>query len=291
MTPAMEAIGIGAAFCIAQTVTAFWIGPELVAVFGAIGALAAYAAVKAAARNRSPEAPRAAQAGGPGLILALSNYLVLFALVIITRVILPALGIDLLKHSPFLWQVQIGAHVWKIDWMSTPGTLLFLSTLAGALFNSLKMREVAGAFKETAWKMKSSAATIVTIVPLAYVMGDTGMIGAAAAVLAGAAGSFYPFFAPAIGGLGTFVTGSDTTSNILLGKLQKETAVRLGLSPEWICASNTSGATAGKMISPQSISVAAATTGIREEKMILQRTVFYFAVYLFVLGLFIAALS
>lgn len=290
LRPVIEAAGIGLAFCIAQTATAFWIGPELVAVFGALGALTVYAAVKSLSKKRSAPAAKTSPPG-PGLIFALSNYLVLFALVLMTRVLLPGLGIEWLKHSPFLWKVQVGAHAWKIDWLSTPGTLLFISAIAGALLNSLKAREVWGALAETAWKMKASTATIVTIVPLAYVMGDTGMIAAAAAVLAAGAGSFYPFFAPAIGGLGTFVTGSDTTSNILLGRLQKETALRLDLSAEWICASNTSGATAGKMISPQSIAVAAATTGIREEKTILQKTVLYFAVYLFVLGLFIAAFS
>jgi lactate permease len=84
------------------------------------------------------------------------------------------------------------------------------------------------------------------------------------------------------------VTGSDTASNILLGELQRETAVKIGADASWIVASNTAGATAGKMISPQSISVAAATIGLQsEERAIVRRTLLYCTAYSAVMGLFI----
>ncbi|MBF9227962.1 L-lactate permease, partial [Acinetobacter baumannii] len=73
-------------------------------------------------------------------------------------------------------------------------------------------------------------------------------------------GSSYVFLAPVIGALGTFVTGSDTNSNILFGKLQTIAASKIHIDPNWLAAANTSGATGGKMISPQSIAIAVSAT-------------------------------
>lgn len=74
-------------------------------------------------------------------------------------------------------------------------------------------------------------------------------------------GVLYPFFSPLIGWLGVALTGSDTSSNVLFGNLQKVTAQQLGLSPILMAASNSSGGVMGKMIDAQSIVVAAVATG------------------------------
>lgn len=71
------------------------------------------------------------------------------------------------------------------------------------------------------------------------------MIKSIALVLVMATGSFYPVISPLIGALGTFVTGSDTSANVLFGGLQVEAAKSLGTSPYWLAAANTCGATAG----------------------------------------------
>ena len=117
-------------------------------------------------------------------------------------------------------------------------------------------------------------------------MGYSGMINSIATVLVLVTGSFYPLIAPLIGALGTFVTGSDTSANVLFGNLQAEAARAAGANPYWIAAINTGGATAGKMISPQSIAIAVAATGLSgSEGKILSSTVKYCAVYLIILGL------
>jgi lactate permease len=134
--------------------------------------------------------------------------------------------------------------------------------------------------------MGKSAITIVAIVALAKVMGYSGMIGAIASVLVLITGDFYPLIAPLIGALGTFVTGSDTSANVLFGGLQVEAANAIGMSPYWLAAANTAGATAGKMISPQSIAVATAATGIiGSEGKILQATMKVCAIYVLIIGL------
>ena len=103
--------------------------------------------------------------------------------------------------------------------------------------------------------------TIASVLALAYVMnysGNTATLGLAFA----ATGALFPFFSALLGWLGVFLTGSDTSANALFGNLQVVTANTLGLSPELMAASNSSGGVMGKMISLQSISVAAAATGM-----------------------------
>jgi lactate permease len=222
------------------------------------------------------------------LLASGANYIILLCLVLATR--LP--DIRLLKELPFLVRVPLGAHSVAIDWLTTPGTLLLVSALAGGIIQRARIRDMLALFLDAASKIKYSALTIVSIVALAKVMGYSGMIGSVAVVLGAATGKLYPLIAPALGALGTFVTGSDTSSNILLGGLQKETAHALGISPEWITAANTSGATAGKMISPLSISVAASSVGITDkEGAIMKKTLPYCILYVLALGAYVFVVS
>jgi hypothetical protein len=73
-------------------------------------------------------------------------------------------------------------------------------------------------------------------------------------------GVLYPFFGTLLGWLGVALTGSDTSSNILFGNLQKITATQLGISPILMAAANSSGGVMGKMIDAQSIVVASTAT-------------------------------
>ena len=77
-----------------------------------------------------------------------------------------------------------------------------------------------------------------------------------------ATGALFPFFSPFLGWLGVFLTGSDTSSNALFANLQQVTAQQIGVDPTLTIAANTTGGVTGKMISPQSIAVACAATGL-----------------------------
>jgi lactate permease len=72
----------------------------------------------------------------------------------------------------------------------------------------------------------------------------------------------FPFFAPVLGWLGVFLTGSDTSSNALFCKLQHTSATAVGIDPVVAVASNATGGVTGKMISPQSIAIGAASVGL-----------------------------
>jgi lactate permease len=107
--------------------------------------------------------------------------------------------------------------------------------------------------------------TIAAVVGLAYLMnysGATATLGLAFA----ATGKLFPFFSSLLGWLGVFLTGSDTAANALFGTLQTVTADRLGLNQALMAAANSSGGVMGKMISLQSIAVAAAATGMAREE-------------------------
>ena len=113
------------------------------------------------------------------------------------------------------------------------------------------------------------------------------MIADIAAALA-ATGSVYPIFAPIIGGIGTFITGSVTSACALFSDLQNQTAAALGFNQSWLVAANGAGATVGKIISPQSIAMATAATGcVGSDGIIIRKAVIYCVIFL----AFLAAVS
>ena len=103
--------------------------------------------------------------------------------------------------------------------------------------------------------------TIAMILGLAYLMNYSGM-SSTLGIAFTLTGGFFPLFAPLLGWLGVFLTGSDTSSNALFCGMQRNTAEVVGMCPELAVASNSSGGVTGKMISPQSISVATAATNM-----------------------------
>ena len=118
------------------------------------------------------------------------------------------------------------------------------------------------------------------------------MIAAIASGLVAVTGSYYPLFAPFIGAIGTFVTGSDTSSNILFAKLQANVAAQLNYAdPNWLVAANTTGATGGKMISPQSIAIATAACDMQGKDGEILRSAIPYALLYIIIGGFVVFFS
>ena len=127
--------------------------------------------------------------------------------------------------------------------------------------------------------------TICTVIATAKVMTYSGMISDIAHSIVAVAGPVYPFVAPLIGVLGAFVTGSGTSTNVLFGNLQMETALSLNLNPYWITAANVLGAGIGKMICPQTIAIGAGAIGITgSDSKILAAVFKYFILYALLAG-------
>jgi lactate permease len=94
------------------------------------------------------------------------------------------------------------------------------------------------------------------------IMDQSGMTYSLAEGASKVFGRFYPFFSPAIGTLGTFMTGSNTNSNVVFGLLQKQTAELAGLSVPVILAAQTAGGSIGSMLAPAKILVGCSTVGL-----------------------------
>jgi lactate permease len=121
----------------------------------------------------------------------------------------------------------------------------------------LSFKEGSYVFLDTLRQLKYPIITIAAVLAFAYIVNASGITITLAEALA-STGSFFPFFAPVLGWLGVFITGSDTSANALFARLQYETARSIGVDPLVTVAANASGGVVGKMISPQSIAVAAA---------------------------------
>lgn len=146
--------------------------------------------------------------------------------------------------------------VFKFNYLSAAGTAIFLSSLIAIPLVGLTYRAGARVFAATLNQLKFSILSVVSVLGFAYILNDSGITLTLASVLANT-GVLFPFFAPVLGWLGVFITGSDTSANALFSKLQYATAQSIGVDPVVTVAANISGGVVGKMISPQSIAVAA----------------------------------
>ena len=149
------------------------------------------------------------------------------------------------------------AHIFKFNYLSASGTAILLSALIAIPLVGLPLREAGTLFLETLRQLRFPILTIASVLGFAYIVNDSGITLTIAQALA-STGVLFPFFAPVLGWLGVFITGSDTSANALFGKLQAATASSIGVDPVITVAANVSGGVVGKMISPQSIAVAAA---------------------------------
>ncbi|MBU1820937.1 MAG: lactate permease LctP family transporter [Bacteroidetes bacterium] len=148
-------------------------------------------------------------------------------------------------------------HLFKFNYLSATGTAILLSALISIPLVGLSYREASKVFIQTIKQLTFPIITIAAVLGFAYIVNDSGISITMAEALANT-GVLFPFFSPMLGWLGVFITGSDTSANALFGKLQATTATSIGVDPVVTVSANVSGGVIGKMISPQSIAVAAA---------------------------------
>ncbi len=155
-------------------------------------------------------------------------------------------------------------------WLTAPGTAVFVAALLSMALLRMNQHQIGWTFKRTFLQMKIPIPTICFMLGLSYITRYAGMDATLGYAFAGS-GMLYPFFAPLLGWLGVFLTGTDAGSNALFGSLQKITATQIhspAVFPHLdlsqlqvlICTSNSTGGVMGKMIDAQSIVVATAAT-------------------------------
>ena len=161
-----------------------------------------------------------------------------------------------------------------------------IAAFIGGLIQGCPVGEIFVVLGKTVIQMFKTIITIMAVLATAKIMGYSGMTQSIADFIVRVTGSFYPLVAPLIGSIGTFVTGSSTSSSVLFSKLQASTGAELNINQIWLVAANTVGSTAGKIISPQSIAVAtAATATVGKESEILTKGIKYFVLFVIIYGL------
>ncbi|MCI8732200.1 MAG: L-lactate permease [Lachnospiraceae bacterium] len=275
--------------------TAQFIGPELPDI---IGSICSMGCIIAAAKifNKNPDEEYAIQISenrqsqenmtvGTG-VKAWSSFILIFLLLMITSTLCPPIhnAIAGIKSSVVVYAGE-GGNALGFSWINTPGVMIFIAAIIGGLIQGASVKDMAEVFLETLKKYWKTILTICSVMATAKIMSYSGMISDIAKFLVAAAGPFYPFIAPFIGALGAFVTGSGTSTCVLFGGLQSETALALGLNASWMAAANVMGAGIGKMICPQGIAIGAgAINAVGSESKILSAVFKYFLLYVILAG-------
>lgn len=278
---------VGVVSLAAQYLAAKYIGVETPAIIGSIAAIIVII-ILGKVFARKGEEKLHLNYSGKEIAQAWAVYAFIMLLILVTSPIFPAVkqmltGVVVTDlHIPIKGEMK---H-YSINWLTQAGILLFLGSFLGGLVQGAKAGELFSILGRTLVQLRKTIITVVCLVGFSSVMETAGMISQLAEALANATGAFYPLFAPAIGALGTFLTGSDTSSNILFGKLQAGVSQHIGVDPYWLSASNTAGATGGKIISPQSIAIATSACDQQgQEGNILKSALPYALVYVLIAGI------
>ena len=297
------ALWVGLISVAVQYACARYLGAETPAIIGSVAAIVAIVVYTKVAPLISPQlggsaqqheaSPSGGRSGGRQFSMAQtfrawSIYLFILVFILVSGALCPPVNQFLKSHLVSAVPLPVIGTTFRFGWISNAGLMLFLGATIGGLCQGLSLGRLMRVLARTVVNLRNTVITIISLIALASIMNYSGMIAAIASGLVAVTGSFYPFFAPLIGAIGTFVTGSDTSSNILFAKLQANVAGQLGYAPgsetNWLVAANTTGATGGKMISPQSIAIATASCDMQGKDGDILRSALPYALMYIVLG-------
>jgi lactate permease len=171
----------------------------------------------------------------------------------------PYLHGKVFRTAPVVQKAAAEGARFDFNWLTATGTGCFLAALLAGVLLGLGPGKLLQIFGRTLVRLRFAIIAMTCMLGLGYVTRYSGM-DAVLGLAFTRTGWFFPFFGTFIGWLGVALTGSDTSSNVLFGGLQKITAQQLNLSPILMCATNSAGGVMGKMIDAQSICIATAAT-------------------------------
>jgi lactate permease len=282
-------------FLVPAYITATVVGAELPDIVGSICCMVC-TAVTARIFNKEPQEEYCIEVNKKqeektlsfgNAVQAWCPFILIFLMLMVTSTLYAPIhdAIAVFKTSTSVYAGK-GANTLTFSWINTPGIIIFIAAIIGGLIQGAKisiMFEVLFSTLKTNWK---TIATICAVMSTAKVMSYSGMISDIASLLVIVTGGAYPLISPLIGSIGGFVTGSGTSTSVLFGGLQVQTAQNLGLSAAWMGAANTLGAGIGKMICPQSIAIGASAIGKSGSESKILRSVFkYYICYVVIAGI------
>jgi lactate permease len=174
---------------------------------------------------------------------------------------MPVHGLDklVLRVPPVVTQPTAENAVFNFNWLSASGSGILLASIIAGFAMGYSVPALLRLYWKTLKLVRFSLLTIAAMMSIGFTTRYSGMDATLGLAFA-KTGGLYPFFGTMLGWLGVALTGSDTSSNVLFGSLQKITATQLGISPTLMAAANSSGGVMGKMIDAQSIVVASTAT-------------------------------
>jgi len=277
-------------FCLPQFVAAYFIGPELPDILGAVVSMICIVVV-ALLHEKKSGAKEASVTGAKltvkeGLV-AWSPFILIFVILLFTSSLIPVIHEPLATVKSTI-SVYTGKNSGSLTfyWLDCPGVKIILAGLIGGLIQGASIGTILKIFGKTLKDNVKTIFTICSVLATAKIMGYSGMISAIAVILVKVTGQFYPAISPFVGMIGGFVTGSGTSTTVLFGGLQTETATAIGVNKTWLASANIVGGGIGKMISPQNIAIGCAASGLGgQESKILNKTIPYAACYIIVAGI------
>lgn len=174
---------------------------------------------------------------------------------------IPFLDERVLKATPIVSHLTPYEAVLKLDLIQATGTAILIAGLISIVLLNMKPKAALKTFGETVKELALPILSIGFVLSFAFIANYSGLSSTLALALA-KTGDAFPFFSPFLGWMGVFLTGSDTSANALFSNLQAITAHQIGVPDVLMVAANTTGGVTGKMISPQSIAIAAAAVGL-----------------------------
>ncbi|PKH69597.1 L-lactate permease [Stenotrophomonas sp. Betaine-02u-21] len=289
---------VGAVFSGVQTAVLYLLGPELVDIIGPLAAMAALAGFMQVWRPRriyreadTPPGP-VQRYTLKEVLLAWSPFYILTGAILLWS--LPAfkalfaaggalastvlhLPIGLLdgrvqELPPLVVNVHTLPAVWNVGWLNASGTAILMAAVLTVLLSpKLNLRMAGEELAQAGREMWKPLATVSLVMAVAYITNYSGASSTIGLALAQTGGVF-PLLSPVIGWMGVFITGSVVNSNTLFAHLQAVTAAQIGVPEALLVAANTAGGVMAKLVSPQSIAIAAAAVKLVGQESAIMRT-------------------
>jgi lactate permease len=197
----------------------------------------------------------------------------------VARIPVPGLHNLIERVPPVVATPRAEPAIFLFNWLSATGTGIFVAAIIAGLVMRYSLLELARAYWRTIRLVRFSLITIAAMMSIGFTTRYSG-VDATLGLAFAQTGWLYPFFGTLLGWLGVALTGSDTSSNVLFGSLQRITAEQLGISPTLMAAANSSGGVMGKMIDAQSIVVASTATRWYGHEGEILRYVFFHSIVL-----------
>ena len=233
------------------------------------------------------------KSGKMSMVRAWTPYILVGALLVLSR----------LKTLPFLgwlqaWNVKI-PNIFGTEISSSfqplylPGTIFIIVSLITFFIHGMNGGAYKRAWAQSGKTMIAASTALIFTVPMVQVFLNTG--GGAAGYekmpielangVANLAGDFWPIFSPFIGGLGAFIAGSNTVSNMMFSLFQYNVGSQIGVDPTWVVAIQAVGGAAGNMICVHNVVAASAVVGlVGKEGAVIRKTLFPFTYYALLAG-------